>query len=156
MIRNRLGTSEIVGIFITFVSPQEWHRMDDQAPWRSNRPGPNPIKACGHPFLLVPGGDDPYRIKPDIVHTFHIGFGADMCASMVVWLCMKRKFGVHRALDDRLLAAYSDFQQFCHNTHRYTSCEEWSTRTLGMSSFLDLTYWSSMVHMVPAYSPTAW
>lgn len=111
--------------------------MDDEAPWRRNRPGPNPIKVCGHPFLGVPGADDPYRIKPDLVHTFHIGFGADMCASMIVLLCEKQQFGNHRSFDDRLLAAYSHFQSYCHSTHRYTACEEWSKRTMGMTKFLD-------------------
>lgn len=116
---------------------EEWHRMDDEAPWRRNRPGPNPIKVCGHPFLGVPGADDPYRIKPDLVHTFHIGFGADMCASMIVLLCEKQQFGNHRSFDDRLLAAYSHFQSYCHSTHRYTACEEWSKRNMGMTKFLD-------------------
>ena len=114
---------------------QEWHSMDDDAPWRSNRPGPNPTKNCSHPFFgVVPGADDPFRIKPDVVHTFHIGFGADLCASTIVWLCMKGKFGNHAAFDDSLLSAYSAFQQFCHDTHRYTSCEEWSKRNLNMDA----------------------
>lgn len=116
---------------------QEWHRMDDGAPWKRNRPGPNPFKAGGNPFAgVVPGADDPFRIKPDIVHTFHIGFGADLCASVIVWLSMKGCFGLHPAFDDRLLAAYSAFQQFCHNTSRYTSCDEWSKSNLGMSKLL--------------------
>ena len=118
---------------------KEWHRMGDAALWKGCRPGPNPIKACGNPFEgIVPGADDPQRIKPDLVHTFHIGFGADMCASMIVWLSMKGRFGLHTAFDDRLLAAYSEFQSFCHTTHRYTACEEWSKAALGMSGLLAL------------------
>lgn len=111
--------------------------MDDDAPWKHNRPGPSPFKDT-HPFAgKVPGSDDPYRIKPDIVHTFHIGFGADLCASMIVWLSKKGCFGNDGNFDDRLAAAYSSFQNFCHNTHRYTACEPWSKKNLGMSSILD-------------------
>ena len=103
--------------------PQEWHRMDENAPWKQNRPGPYPFKGA-HPFVgKVPGSDDPYRIKPDIVHTFHIGFGADLCASMIVWFSLKGCFGNQGSFDDRLVAAYFSFQTFCHNMHRYTSCE---------------------------------
>ena len=106
-----------------------------------DRSGADPIKNGGNPFRgTVPGADDPFRIKPDVVHTFHIGFGADLCASMIVWLCLKGKFGANANFDERLYAAFSSFQLFCHTTHRYTACDVWSKKNLGMTSCLGCTY----------------
>lgn len=85
---------------------------------------------------MIVGAWDPQRIKVDIVHTFHIGVGCDACASMVVWLCKLGKFGNHDSFDDRLREAYSTFMQYCHDNHRYTACEEWSKKNLGMPSML--------------------
>jgi len=77
----------------------------------------------------------PKRIKPDLVHTFHIGFGADLAASIVVWLAKLGKFGASN-FDERLRTAYGMFQEFCHAEKRYTSCEEWCIKKFGMSSSL--------------------
>ena len=115
--------------------------MDDNAPWRDprNRPGPSPYKACSNPFYqLLPGADNPFRIKPDIVHTLHIGFGQDMCASTIVLLAKKGCFGNPRSLDDRLAMAYASYQEYCHNTQRFTACDGWTTKTLGMKTKLGL------------------
>lgn len=116
----------------------EWWRFDDGAPWKApeNRPGPTPFKDCERPFDIIPGGSSCERIRPDIVHTFHIGFGTDLVASMVVWLVRLGLFdgAGNRAFDDKLKTAYSTFREYCHVTHRFTACDQWCIKKLGMAS----------------------
>ena len=116
-------------------NPECWYDMDADAPWRVERPGPSPFKREGNIFAGVPGASEPSSILPDIVHTFHIGFGSDMVASMVVWLCELGKFGATRSLDSRLQSAYTSFQQYCYDTKRHNSCDEWCMKKFGMKSF---------------------
>lgn len=83
---------------------------------------------------MVPGCT-PERIKPDLVHSFHIGFGTDLAASIIVWLSRLDKFG-RLAFDERLRVAYSTFQEYCHEQKRYNSCDEWCLKKMGMTSNL--------------------
>lgn len=119
--------------------------MDSAAPWRLAE-SPCPYKAEGNVFNTVPGMEDPRRIKPDLVHTFHIGCGADLCSPTLVWLCQLGVFGNARALDERLRNAYSAYRQFCHDTNRYTACDEWSRKKLGMGQSLGA--WRSSIGLI--------
>lgn len=111
-----------------------WYRMDSNAPWRGD-PGRSPFKREGNVFSSVPGGGNVSSIRPDIVHTFHIGFGCDMAASMIVWMARMGVFPTgSNKMDDKLLEAFSRFQAFCHDTNRYNACESWSTKKFGMNS----------------------
>ena len=116
---------------------QEWHRFDAGSPWMAAgaRPGPSPFKSEGSVFDIVPGADLPSRIYPDLVHTFHIGYGCDLTASIICWLARLNIFG-NGKFDEKLRKAYSDFQAFCHDTNRFTACDEWSTKKLGMTQIL--------------------
>ncbi|CAL1129176.1 unnamed protein product [Cladocopium goreaui] len=116
---------------------EEWYRFDSDAAWRGpgGRPGPSPFKSDGNVFSIVPGCT-PERIKPDLVHSFHIGFGADLAASIIVWLARLDKFG-RLAFDERLRVAYSMFQEYCHEQKRYNSCDEWCLKKMGMTSSSD-------------------
>ena len=130
-----------------FKTLKAWYRMDSNAPWRLNRPGECPYKPEGNVFTIVPGGGLPTSIYPDAVHTFHIGFGADMCASMIIWLARMGKFGVYRSFDERLRSAFSAFQQYCHDTNRFNSCHEWCLKKFGMSQLPSLAcnfFWGSL------------
>ena len=120
--------------------PQEWYRFDEGAPWKGpgGRPGPSPFKPEGNVFASVPGCTA-VRIKPDLVHTFHIGFGTDFAASCIVWLAKLNKFG-RLAFDEKLRTAYGMFQEFCHLEKRYTSCDEWRVKKFGMASTLAIVY----------------
>ena len=126
----------IYALLIPTESPEEWYRFDSDAAWRGpgGRPGPSPFKSDGNVFSIVPGCT-PERIKPDLVHSFHIGFGADLAASIIVWLARLDKFG-RLAFDERLRVAYSMFQEYCHEQKRYNSCDEWCLKKLGMTSNL--------------------
>ena len=127
-------------LYICWFLLEEWHRFDPAAPWMGpdGRPGPSPFKPEGNVFERVPGCT-PERIKPDLVHTFHIGFGADLAASMIVWMAKMNKFG-RLSFDDKLRVAYSMFQEYCHHTKRYTACDEWCMKKFSMSSFLGISF----------------
>lgn len=118
---------------------QEWHNFHPGAPWRSaSRPGPWPFKSR-HPFFEVPGGDSPLRIHADMVHTYHIGFGVDCCASIIVALCNEQKFGSGCAFPARLEAAYNAFRQWCTLNKKFTTCDVWTRKSLGMTKNLGCT-----------------
>ena len=129
----------IPGLFTGQLYLQEWWRYDDDAPWKApgNRPGPTPFKDCERPFDIIPGGSSVERIIPDVVHTFHIGFGTDLGASFVVWLVRLDFFNNgmnHQSFDDKLKAAYSTFREYCHNTRRFTACDQWCLKKFSMAS----------------------
>lgn len=149
-------------IYYIILSPQDWWRYDSDAPWKlaENRPGESPFKPEGNPFAIVPGGDSPNRIRPDMVHTFHIGFGVDLAASFVVWLCKLGKLGSNgrprQSFDDKLSLAYSTFREYCHIHKRFTACDHWSMKKLGMTSKLScaiLCYLFLVVHTVFLLKP---
>ena len=114
---------------------EDWYDMSPEAIWRfpASRPGESPYKASGCPFEILPGASEPFRIKPDVVHTFHIGFGQDLASSAVVWIAKLGRFGRARKFDDRLCAAFSEYQMWCKEKGRYTSCEYWTSKKLGIS-----------------------
>ena len=68
---------------------------DPAAPWMGpdGKPGASPFKPEGNVFERVPGCT-PERIKPDLVHTFHIGFGADLAASRLFGWPRETNLGV--------------------------------------------------------------
>lgn len=99
------------------------------------RPGPSPFKREGSVFDVVPGANAPSRIYPDVVHSFHIGFGQDLAASCVTWLAHMDQFGPNPRFDAKLRAAYTNFRQYCHDTHRFTACDEWSMKKFGMKKY---------------------
>lgn len=120
-------------------SCEEWWNLGPGAPWRDARPGPSPFKPEGNVFSSLPGGDDPRRIAPDVVHTFHIGIGVDLAASCIVWLCFLGLFGGHastRQLEEKLRMAYASFRAWCHDNKQFTACGQWCVKKLGMASFL--------------------
>ena len=84
------------------------------------------------PLRDLIGGEDPKYIKPDIFHTFHLGFGADMAASCICWMARLKCFGNIRKFDSKLLLAYNEFMQWVSQNKRYTSCSEFSVDSFKM------------------------
>ena len=96
---------------------------------------PSPFKHNRVPYFILPRGKEPQSYLPDTCHTFHIGFGVDMAASMVVCLCRLALFeGVNHTqkLDTQLALAFRRYVEWCNRSHRYTSCREWSEKVLGV------------------------
>jgi len=103
------------------------------------RPGPSPFKREGSVFDVVHGASSPQRIYQDVVHTFHIGFGCDLAASMVVWLAKMNHFGNPGTFDGKLRSAFGNFQEWCSDTNHFSACDEWTYKRLSMNSILGLT-----------------
>lgn len=81
----------------------------------------------------MPGMEVPKRIRPDLVHTFHLGMGVDLCSSIIVWLCRVNGFA-GSTFDEMLRNAYSCYRQFCHDTNRFTACDVWCLKKFHMTS----------------------
>ena len=113
---------------------QDWWDMASTARWRQEHV-PSPFKHNRVPYFILPRGKEPQSYLPDTCHTFHIGFGVDMAASMVVCLCRLALFeGVNHTqkLDTQLALAFRRYVEWCNRSHRYTSCREWSEKVLGV------------------------
>lgn len=107
---------------------QAWWDPSLAAETQRSFPGPDPFKrGQPSPFRQLPSCD-PSCILVDSAHSFHIkGFGVDWCASCIVLGCLKGFFGnTSLALDARLEAAYREFQAWCVQERRVTSCDMWS------------------------------
>ena len=59
---------------------QEWWRADAQARWRANRPGADPTYRRSA-MSSVPGCGP--LVCPDQAHTWHLGLGQELCASII-------------------------------------------------------------------------
>ena len=113
---------------------QDWWDMASTARWRQEHV-PSPFKHNRVPYFILPRGKEPQSYLPDTCHTFHIGFGVDMAASMVVCLCRLALFeGVNHTqkLDTQQALAFRRYVEWCNRSHRYTSCREWSEKVLGV------------------------
>ena len=113
--------------------------MSVTASWRQGHAAPSPFKHDAVPYFVLPRGRDARSYLPDTCHTFHIGFGVDMAASMIVQLCKLALFrgtaGI-RSLDGRLALAFRLYMEWCNSNKRYTSCREWSKKVLDMGENL--------------------
>eukprot|EP00435_Cladocopium_sp_Y103_P047907 s771_g14.t1 len=76
---------------------------------------PSPFKD-GKPSPLrgIPGGDNPFIIKPDLLHNFNLGMGGDLWVSTLFALCRMGVFNDHgRAIQKRLDCAFEKFETWC-------------------------------------------
>ena len=60
----------------------------------------------------------------------------DMGASCIVLLCKLGHFGNHRALDNRLWAAFGAYRKWCRENHRVTNITSFSKLAFDMKSTL--------------------
>ena len=89
---------------------------------------PDPFKRKRSPLRDVPGGDDPHRIQPDVMHCFNLGFGKDLAASGVILLCRLRQFP-GGSFQSRLDAAYEDFASWCQAKSKTSSLKTFELKT---------------------------
>lgn len=114
----------------------DWHDPRDSASWNTNGPGESPFKSMSSPFLDIPGCSHPKYAQLDYCHAFHLGTGMDMGASCIVLLCKLGHFGNHRALDNRLWAAFGAYRKWCRENHRVTNITSFSKLAFDMKSTL--------------------
>ena len=107
--------------------------MSEAAEWRSTvgQRQTSPFKSNDVPLLRIPGMR-PSLIATDPLHTFHLGWGADLAASGLLMLAKLGYFG-SGGLDARLGQAYEYFLQFCKSEGRSTSCDNFAKRDFDMS-----------------------
>lgn len=73
------------------------------------------------PMFDLPGGQDAFRIRTDPTHTYHIGYGKDENASILVLLAQLGHFGGKGSLDAKLERAFERFAIYCKSTRKHTS-----------------------------------
>lgn len=89
---------------------------------------PSPYKAnVRSPVFDLPGGECPSRIRADPAHTYHIGYGKDENASIVILLCNAGHFGPG-SLPTKLDNAFERFAIYCKSNGKHTSITEFSKK----------------------------
>lgn len=81
----------------------------------------------------IPGGSSPHRIRTDPVHTYHIGYGKDETASIIMILVHMGHFGSRGSVDVKLESAYERFAVFCKTNSKHTSILEFSKKQFKIS-----------------------
>ena len=113
--------------------------MDGSARWRGTI-GPDAWVSAfkpGHvPLCDIPGLGQAFRIAPDTMHCFHLGFGQDLCASSIVILASFGIFKNNGSFDAKLEAGYDSFMDFCHRKGKTTSVDLFCKQKFGMASRL--------------------
>ena len=124
-----------------------WHDPRITAPWNTNGPGGTPYKSgASSPFLTIPGCNLPSHVQLDFCHCFHLGYGIDMGASVIVLLAKLNRFGTMRGIDGRLKVAYRRFSAWCGENSRTTSITNFSKQDFDMVLSLDCFFLVGKVH----------
>ena len=101
---------------------------------------PNPFKRRFAPLRSIPGGNEPARIQPDIMHCMNLGFGKDLCASSILLLCRFDCFN-GASIGKKLENAYEDFRLWCGQNNRTSSLKCFTLKTCKIQSQL---LWSGL------------
>ena len=120
---------------------QDWHVFSSEAGWRDTigRRARNPHKADDVPLLRIPGLCT-NTIMPDPLHTFHLGWGKDLAASSIVYLCQIQVFG-RGAMNARLERAFENFMGYCHSCGKTTSIDGLSKLDFDMKKLSCMNPW---------------
>ena len=99
---------------------------------------PDPFRRTGpvSPFRSLPSGNDVFRIQPDLLHCFNLGFGKDLAASSILLMSKLGIFGEGK-IQAKLTEAYNDFQQWCLAKHKSSSLKKFELKTFKVQSTLD-------------------
>ncbi|CAL1165200.1 unnamed protein product [Cladocopium goreaui] len=119
---------------------KEWQNPTESAAWRTSGDGGCPYKPGFAPLRHIPGCHEPKYILLDYCHVFHLGYGQDMAASSIILLSLLGHFGNERKLDNRLIAAYEKFDQWCRANHRTSAIDEFSKQSFGMGSLILMVF----------------
>ena len=87
----------------------------------------------------LPGGSSPTRIRTDPAHTYHIGYGKDENASILMMLVKVGHFGARGSVDKKLEDAFERFATFCKNSRKHTSIIEFSKKQFKINKGLPVS-----------------
>ena len=87
---------------------------------------------------MLPGGDDPYKIKIDLAHTWGICYGKDEVASGLLFLSVRcGVFGGHGSpYQEQLDLAFDHFKSWCRANKKTSTLTSFAKEELKMKSFL--------------------
>lgn len=95
---------------------------------------PNPFKPHSQsPLLQIPGGGTPDICKPDLLHVFHLGVGADMALGGILAIF---RMGLWKGtnLPACLNNAYDRFQDWCSLHHKSPFIKNFDLQKFHMTS----------------------
>ena len=122
------------GLDPLYLQAQVWWDCGPQSQVR-NWSGdiPDPFKRRISPLRVMPAGDEPRRVKPDVMHSWNLGWGKDMAGSGIILLCRHNVFGPG-SIQVKLEAAYLSFRAWCETTRKTTSLKQFDLKTFKMTS----------------------
>ena len=101
-----------------------------ESPFKDGQP--SPLRS------IIPGGNNPFKIKIDIAHTWAIcGVGKDCYASCLVFLAHHCRVWGGNTLETQLDNAFQSFKSHCIQKKKTTSIIEFSKQELKIKSYLD-------------------
>lgn len=97
---------------------------------------PDPYKTGTFaPIRMIPGADNVFSIKPDLMHAFNLGVGGDLAASGLVALLRMRVFA-GRSGPVRFDTAYDKFDAWCAANKKSSSIKTFDLGKFKMQSNL--------------------
>lgn len=124
---------------MTIVSSNEWCDMSPEGQTRSwSGEIPNPFKPGPQsPLLRIPGGGSPLICKPDILHVYNLGVGADMAIGGILAI---QRMGLWSGttIPAALNHAYDRFRQWCSLFGKYPFIKHFDLGKFRMTSCLVL------------------
>eukprot|EP00435_Cladocopium_sp_Y103_P023850 s546_g5.t2 len=115
-----------------FCDVPDWWNMSPEGQLRNLQRGyesPSPFKVnIRSPVFDLPGGSSPWRIQTDPAHTYHIGYGKDENASIIIVLTMIGHFGTRGSFNSKLDTAFERFAVYCKINQKHTSITEFSKK----------------------------
>ena len=99
---------------------------------------PDPFKTgVPSPLRSIPGGELPSSCRPDLLHVFNLGSGADLAAGGLIAMVRMKMFP-GRSIQVRLDYALERFTGWCGENRQGTSIQSFELKKFKMKSSLVL------------------
>lgn len=121
----------------THLSQEWWDTSADGQARSFNDDIPNPFKGGEKsPLLDIPGGQSPEVCKPDILHVFNLGVGADLAVGGIISMFRMGLWEgttIHAALN----FAYDRFRDWCSRNRKTPVIKHFDLQKFHMTSSPD-------------------
>ena len=114
--------------------------------WSEEPPDPFKRGRAISPLRLIPGAQSPTMARPDILHCFNLGAGADLAAGGLVAMARMQLFP-GRSIQSRLDEAFDSFMGWCRDNKRTPHMKCFELKKFKMTSFLDLLVSNFKLHV---------